>query len=124
MKPWMKHAILTALILLAAIFPRAFVAGSNSNGLVAGVFAIAFTMAMPVLSLVIGAVCGTDVRRMWLFPVMLPVLSAVCWQAVFWEFSPFTLDFVFFVISIALGYAAMAAGWAILHRRGRQRTMR
>lgn len=41
MKPWMKHAILTAVILPAAIFPRAFVAGSNSNGLVAGVFAIA-----------------------------------------------------------------------------------
>ena len=117
MKPWMKHAILTAVILLAAIFPRAFVAGSNSNGLVAGVFAIAFTMAMPVLSLVIGAVCGTDVRRMWLFPVMLPVLSALCWQAVFWEFSPFTLDFVFFIISIALGYAAMAIAAALMRRR-------
>jgi hypothetical protein len=124
MKSWMKHAVLTACILAAAILPRAFVIGSNSNGFVAGVFAIAFTMVMPVLNLAVGAVSGTDVRRMWLFPLMLPVLSALCWQAVFWEFSPFTLDFVFFVGSIAVGYAVMAAGWAILRRRRRQRTMR
>lgn len=117
MKPWMKHAILTAVILLCAVIPRTFVMGSRSNGFVAGVFAIFFTMAMPVLSLIIGAVSGTDVRRMWLFPVMLPVLSALCWQAVFWEFSPFTMDFVFFVISIAAGYAAMAVSVALMKRR-------
>jgi hypothetical protein len=120
----MKHAALTACILAAAILPRALTAGSRSNGLWAGVFVISFFYAMPVLNLAVGVLSGTDVRRMWLFPVMLPVLSAICWQAVFWDFSPTNLDFAALVISIALGYAAMAAGWAILHRRRRQRTMR
>jgi len=45
------------------------------------------------------------------------MLRKTCWQAVFWEFSPFTLDFVFFVISIALGYAAMAIAAALMRRR-------
>ena len=120
MKPWMKHAALTACILAAAILPRALTAGSRSNGLWAGVFVIFFFYAMPVLNFVIGTLSGVDVRRMWLFPAMLPVLSSLCWEAVFWDFSLTHLDFAALVISVAVGYAAMAACCACRKRRIRR----
>ena len=108
MKPWLKHAICLAAVLLGVIVPWAYVSGSHSNGLVAGVFAISWCFVLPVLSLLVGVIAGTDCRRMWMFPAIAPILMALVWP----EIVAAAL-----VVSLALGYAAMALGAVLLKRR-------